>query len=129
MSLEAFLAAYPSDKIPRQSPDHGKTFVCRRGANTRTATYTEEFIWEDIYKGGQDVHDLIEMVKNNTKATRRPRRVREQSPDDETYTPKTPTKNRTISAATPQSRRSLATPGSRSVKKYVGTSPGLTRFN
>ena len=123
MSLEAFLAAYPSDKIPRQSPDYGKTFVCRRGANTRTATYTEEFVWEDIYQGGQGVHKLIEIAKNDTKATRRPRRVREQSPDDEAYTPKTPTKARTTSTATPQSRRSLATPGSRSVKKYFYAIP------
>ena len=51
-------------------------FVCRRGCNTRTATYTEEFIWEDLYSGtAADIYQLVEKVTNETKATRKRRRT------------------------------------------------------
>lgn len=114
MSLEAFLQQYPSGKIPRQSPDFGKTFVCRRGCNTRTASYTDEFIWEELLHSRGDVFKLIELVKQGTKATRRKRRARSQSPQDGAYHPETPTKTgRGASATTPQSKRALTTPGSR----------------
>jgi origin recognition complex subunit 1 len=117
MSMDAFLSAYPSGRIPRQSPDWGKTFVCRRACNTRTATYTDEFIWEEMYKGGEDVYNLINMVKEGTKATRR-RRNRSPSPTEAAYQPpQTPSKTGRSAAATPSSRRTQATPGSRSTKK------------
>jgi origin recognition complex subunit 1 len=90
MSLDAFLSKYPSGKVPRQDPDHGKIFVCRRACSTRTATYTDEFIWEELYGGAGDIYNLIDFVKTKTKATRK----------------KT-------------SKRTQATPGSRSTKKYV----------
>ncbi len=71
-SPEVFLSKYPTGKIPRNSPDFGKSFVCRRGCNTRTATYTAEFTWEEIYHGNEeDIYRLIEKVKNETKATRK----------------------------------------------------------
>ncbi|KFY52344.1 hypothetical protein V496_08533 [Pseudogymnoascus sp. VKM F-4515 (FW-2607)] len=73
-SSKSFLAKYPGGRIPRNSKEHGKSFFCRRGCNTRTATYTEEFIWEDIYHGtDEDIFNLIERVKNETKATRKRR--------------------------------------------------------
>lgn len=81
MSLEAFQKAYPQGKIPRSSRDHGKVFVCRRGCNTRTATYTDEFVWEDVYRGADDIGKLGELVKNGTKATRRRKVQRAESPD------------------------------------------------
>lgn len=81
MSLESFQRQFPNGKIPKNSRDHGKVFVCRRGCNTRTATYTEEFIWEDIYQGAEDIPGLIELVKSGTKATRKTRAPRAESPD------------------------------------------------
>jgi origin recognition complex subunit 1 len=80
MSLAAFNKRYPSGSIPRKSPDYGKVFVCRRGCNTRTATYTEEFVWEDIYAGAGDIQDLIDRVQSQTKATRK--RKRDKDLDD-----------------------------------------------
>ena len=74
VSLNTFKEKYPSMKIPRNSKDHGKMFICRRGCNTRTATYTEEFIWEETYQGAEDIYDLVERVKSQTKATRKRRR-------------------------------------------------------
>lgn len=118
MSLEAFLASHPSGKVSRHRPDFGKTFICRRGCNTRTATYTDEFVWEDVYRGGHDIFDLIERVKRETKAARQRRKPRSQSPHDAAYLPpQTPTKGATRPATTPQSRRGHAEPGSRSNKK------------
>ena len=118
-SLEAFLSKFPSGKIPRHYPEFGKTFVCRRGCNTRTATYTDEFVWEDMYRGGDDVFDLIERVEKGTKAVRGGRRkARSQSPQETVYLPQTPTKGGTRSVRTPQSKRGHAEPGSRSQKRY-----------
>ena len=83
ISQQAFLARYPSGKVPRSSKDFGKTFVCRRGCNTRTATYTDEFIWEDVYRGAEDIADLIQRVKSQTKATRKKRKRGEEYEGDE----------------------------------------------
>ena len=74
VSLNAFHKKYPSGKIPRNSKDYGKMFICRRGCNTRTATYTDEFIWEETYQGAEDIYDLVERVKSQTKATTKRRR-------------------------------------------------------
>ena len=80
MSLTTFQKKHPSGKVPKSSSDYGKIFVCRRGCNTRTATYTEEFVWEDIYRGPKDVDDLVERVRTQTKGTRK--RKRKASDDD-----------------------------------------------
>ncbi|MCJ1475590.1 Origin recognition complex, subunit 1 [Lambiella insularis] len=81
MSLAAFAAKYPSGKIPRSSKHYGKTFVCRRGLDTKTAFYTDDFVWEDLYKGEQDINKLIRFVEAQTQAkagaTRKRRRDRE----------------------------------------------------
>ncbi|KAE8453735.1 hypothetical protein EG329_009246 [Mollisiaceae sp. DMI_Dod_QoI] len=56
MSQKDFAKKYPKGTIPRRSKDYGKTFFCRRGCNTATASYTEEFIW------GDDALDTEEQV-------------------------------------------------------------------
>ncbi|KAK5987675.1 Origin recognition complex subunit 1 [Cladobotryum mycophilum] len=115
MSLDAFLGNYPSGKIPRSSPDYGKTFVCRRGCNTRSAVYTDEFIWENVYRGEQDIHDLNDLIEKGTKPTRRRRRM--PSPEDVTYLPpQTPTKSSRSTAATPTSKKSYARSGSKKLE-------------
>lgn len=70
LSSSHFRALYPTGTIPSKSKDYGKMFVCRRGCNVRTATYTDEFEWEEIYRGADDLANLIERVKCETKATR-----------------------------------------------------------
>ncbi|CAN8099524.1 unnamed protein product [Discula destructiva] len=143
MSLEAFQKAYPQGKIRKSSKDHGKVFICRRGCSTRTATYTEEFQWEGLYRGAEDIHNLIELVKSGTKATRRKQKVpREESPDalfddagggDEEWkakrqvsTPKKPRSKpgtpRKPKMATPSSHRKIV------VKKHLEFTPLATRF-
>lgn len=72
LSAAAYSSLYPTGKIPRSSKAYGKTFICRRGCNTRTATYTAEFIWEETFQGSvEDVARLIERVKTETKASRK----------------------------------------------------------
>ncbi|KAM5370686.1 hypothetical protein ACJZ2D_008400 [Fusarium nematophilum] len=131
-SLDAFLARHPQGRIPRNRPDYGKTFVCRRGCNTRTATYTDEFVWEEVYRGEDDLFSMMDMIKNGTKATRRRRKARSPSPTEAAYhPPQTPTKTgRGSTVPTPTSRRSQAEPGSRtkrSTSKRLEFTPLATR--
>ena len=83
LSERAFLERWPSGKVPKSSKDFGKVFVCRRGCSTRTASYTEEFVWEDVFRGPDDLPALIERVKGETKATRTKRRRSELEEGDE----------------------------------------------
>lgn len=129
MSAEAYFAKFPSGKIPRSSQDYGKTFVCRRGCNTRTATYTPEFKWEEIFTGTEDdVHNLIAKIKSETKASRKPRSTRDRQDQDETYRSskhddelrlQTPSKKRKVSSvATPQKPRTPSKSMTPNHKRY-----------
>ncbi|KAI1304718.1 ATPase [Xylaria venustula] len=72
MSFPAFSREFPTGKIPRSSSAYNKTFVCRRGCNARTTTYTSEFIWEDIFSGSSDdIAKLKRLVQGGTKSTRK----------------------------------------------------------
>lgn len=86
MSPAVFRKKFPGGRIGRQSKDYGKTFICRRGCNTRTASYTDEFVWEDIYKGTvEDIESLVDLVKTGTKATRKRRQAKIESADIYNY--------------------------------------------
>lgn len=140
--MESFLAKHPNGRISRSSRDFGKTFFCRRGCNTRTATYTEEFDWKEIYHGTEeDILKLIERVKSETKATRKKRGERKytQHEDDfveaddhditetprkrqKTTTARTPTKARTPSKLLTPSHKRIV------VKKPLEFTPLGTRI-
>ncbi|KAK3394000.1 P-loop containing nucleoside triphosphate hydrolase protein [Podospora didyma] len=156
MSHAEFTKKYPAGKVPRKSKEFGKVFVCRRGCNMRTCTYTDEFVWEDVYRGRDDIDSLRELVEKGTKATRRKRQPKEQSPerdfaldgideDDADFAPGTKTaimrtpkkaKIRNGDAVTPSSgKRGKAskpvTPSSHRrimVKKHLEFTPLATRF-
>ncbi|ORY13527.1 P-loop containing nucleoside triphosphate hydrolase protein [Clohesyomyces aquaticus] len=120
MSLDEFNKRYPNGQIKKSSRDYGKVFVCRRGCNTRTTTYTREFKWEDVYTGVDDIPRLAELVESQTKATRKrgPRQRKEVDLDDfiapesdDDGGPKTPRKRRRLNdATTPTSTRKNLTP-------------------
>lgn len=126
VSVDKLKQKYPSGKIPRSSEDNGKTFVCRRGVTARTATYTDEFIWEDVFHGVDDLRSLAEHVKSETQTTRghKPDTVlRRKEPKDLDFVvvddgnkengPRTPKKRRNIEASTPKSMSKLVTPTSK----------------
>ncbi|EEY18975.1 origin recognition complex subunit 1 [Verticillium alfalfae VaMs.102] len=76
LSFDMFQRRYPLGRAPRNS----KVFMCRRGCNTRTAIFTEEFCWEDIFCGTEDdIHGLVQYLQANTKSTRRQRPGRDES--------------------------------------------------
>lgn len=84
MSEQEFYVKYPIGKIPRNAKGYGKTFICRRGCNTRTSTYTEEFKWEDLYDGSEKSLDqLRQRLENDTMATRKRRPEKRKVADDD----------------------------------------------
>ncbi len=145
LSREAFDRRYPGVKIPRNSADHGKVFVCRRGVNSRTATYTDEFQWEDVYRGKDDMESLLDLVETNTTKTRKRKAlksIKEHDLDDFVVgegegDPQTTRKRRKLASGTPTpskakqlTPRKLATPTGRKIvtKKPLEFTPLGTRL-
>lgn len=127
MSEALFNQMFTNGKVPRSSKDHGKVFVCRRGVNTRTASYTDEFIWEDIYHGQEeDIDSLVDLINSQTvrsraagtRGTRKPaprRNVKDLDnfvvPSSDEEGPSTPRKKKQkLTASTPTSRHEHASP-------------------
>jgi origin recognition complex subunit 1 len=131
VSHPEFLRRFPNGSVPRTSKAYGKTFVCRRGVNDRTTTYTDEFIWEEKYRGQQDLQSLLTLVEQHTLKTRRSKATRTTQledieefieHDDNDEDPATPRKKRKSGskAVTPSKRkqvspRKLATPSGRKI--------------
>lgn len=145
LSKDVFDKRYPSGKVPRGSKDFGKVFICRRGANTRTATYTDEFIWEDVYRGKQDLENLSELVERQTVKTckrKAMKSIKEHDiddfvDDDDDDQPGTPRKRRklapgtlTPSKAKQLTPRKFATPTGRKIvtKRPLEFTPLGTRL-
>jgi origin recognition complex subunit 1 len=147
LSPDDFQRLYPTGQIKKTSKDYGKVFVCRRGCNTRTTTYTSEFKWDNVYKGADDIDSLVELVDSQTKATRRgvgrPKKQQHGVDDfiipdsDDEGVPKTPRKRRKLNEATtptstrksPAARKFLTPTHKRVViKKQLEFTPLGTRF-
>ena len=156
MSPAAFNKKYPSGKVSRKAKEFGKVFVCRRGCNSRTCTYTDEFVWEKLYHGADDIQPLKAFIEKGTTAARGRRpKARKESPerdytrdedededgdtDGEAYAGdkfRTPSKKAKFrDAVTPGSRRKRgtsnpATPSSHRkimIKKHLEFTPLATR--
>lgn len=140
LSPDLFNARYPSGKVPRSSKDYGKVFTCRRGCNTRTTTYTDEFVWENVFQGPDKVESLIDMVDSQTLRTRRRKASAKASQyqddgddqeddfvvddEDEDGRLRTPRKRRKTAVSTPTSKRKTASP----LKKQLLTTPSHRRI-
>lgn len=118
MSPDRFKEKFPKGTVPKTSTLYGKVFICRRGVNSRTATYTEEFIWEEIYSDYDHLFDLEDLIKSQTKMTRKrgPKSKEDHEEfvvgdDEDPDAPKTPKKKRKFNdATTPTSKRKDLTP-------------------
>ncbi|KAH7030798.1 P-loop containing nucleoside triphosphate hydrolase protein [Microdochium trichocladiopsis] len=139
MSQQEFTKAYPTGKVPKTSPGYGRTFVCRRGCNLRTTTYTNELLWEEIYSGREeDIVQLLEIIEKGTQSTRKRRKTAEakseayEAPppggvedDDEIIAtgraPTTPRKRQKTSTVVTPSQRKII------VKKALEFTPLATR--
>ncbi|KAL5315572.1 hypothetical protein ACEPPN_016440 [Leptodophora sp. 'Broadleaf-Isolate-01'] len=144
MSEKAFNKKYPTGKIPKRSREYGKTFICRRGCDTRTAKYTDEFIWEDIQHGSEDqVNDLLVRIESETKPTKKRKYQKRTKGDDdfkggfvdedelETHTPRKKQKFSMVSTPKkPRTPSKLLTPSHKRVviKKPLEFTPLGTRM-
>ena len=73
MSKDVFFAKYPNGAPPKgkeQLSDYNKCIVCRRGVNQLQGRYTEEFVWEDVYREDR-IFDLIAMIKDGLKKAKK----------------------------------------------------------
>lgn len=71
---------YPKGEIPKSSKDLHREFVCRKGLQSRTITYTPEFIWEDMYQGTEDsMTRLLQFVDDETMAPKNDRKRKASS--------------------------------------------------
>ncbi|KAF7912015.1 uncharacterized protein EAE98_011772 [Botrytis deweyae] len=72
LSEEAFKVKFPTGKIPRNRKENGKTFICRRGLHSKSVTYTDEFVWDDVYHNTEEsVEKLIEKIENSLPSNKR----------------------------------------------------------
>ncbi|KAL4939988.1 hypothetical protein BDV06DRAFT_27966 [Aspergillus oleicola] len=136
MSKDAFFARYPDGTRPKakdELAEYNKCIVCRRGVSQLQGRYTEEFVWEDVYKQDQ-IHELVNMIKDGLKAAKK----RKQADTDYVETndavdeaPTTPRKRQRVANATPQSKRqkAMTTPSHKRiiVKKPLEYTPLGTR--
>ncbi|KIW11937.1 hypothetical protein PV08_09210 [Exophiala spinifera] len=114
LSKDAFFQKYPGGQPPKSKSaanKYSKTILCRRGVKQRTLQFTEDFVWDEIYKGPENLLDLIDWIKEQTKGNKRRAAAKQEDldynqkaapPEEE---PKTPSKRRktTSTAATPRS--------------------------
>lgn len=148
LSEQAFNTKYPTGKIPKRDKEYGKTYIVRRGCNTRTATYTAEFDWETIKHGNEEeviaLHDRVECETQSTVKKRRGQKRtaadddfeggRAQDDNDEERKTQTPRKKHKFSSATtPRKARTpskLLTPSHKRVvvKKPLEFTPLGTRM-
>lgn len=83
VSAEEFHRQYPTGKVPRNSPDFNRIFVCRRGVNLRTTTYTSDFVWEEVFSGTREgIENLKAKVETETRATRKKTALGDDSNQD-----------------------------------------------
>lgn len=77
MSKDAFYAKYPNGNPPKNKADlaeYNKCIVCRRGVSQVQGRYTDEFLWEDVYRE-DNIYELISRVKDGLKAARKRKAV------------------------------------------------------
>lgn len=70
MSKDVFFSKYPNGAPPKGNEaiaEYNKCIICRRGVNQVQGRYTEEFVWEDVYREDK-IFDLIDMIKGGLKA-------------------------------------------------------------
>jgi len=110
LSKEAFLATYPNGQCPKSKSAinrFAKTIMCRRGVKQRTMQFTDEFVWDEIYKGPESLLSLIDWIKEQTRGKRRQAgpvpdpdaRYEQRQDGEDEEVPATPRKRRKLTAA------------------------------
>ncbi|KAL1955114.1 hypothetical protein VTO42DRAFT_9015 [Malbranchea cinnamomea] len=137
LSKDAFYAKYPNGEPPKGRSaiaEYNKSIICRRGVNQLQGRYTEEFIWEDIYRETEEgVLELIQRISTGLKKPRKRKAIDSVGGTDSSG-PVTPKKQQKIASVTGPSqsgrhRRVLRTPTQKRifVKKPLEFTPLETR--
>jgi origin recognition complex subunit 1 len=112
LSKQEYFETYPEGKQPKSSAaanQYAKTIFCRRAVKQRTLHFTDEFVWDEIYRGEEDLLSLIDWIKEQTRDRKRHPQLQK---DDEDYEfrkdtddplPETPRKKRKTTVGTPRS--------------------------
>lgn len=130
LSKDAFMQRYPGGAPPKSkaaASQYGKTILCRRGVKQRTLRFTEDMVWDDIYKGSEDLLYLIDWIKDQTKGRKSQTSLKnadteycEKIEDMDDDQPKTPKKRKKLTST-------ITTPKS-SVKASKYTTPTHKRI-
>lgn len=141
LSKDDFARLYPDMEMPKSkaaAAKYAKTIMCRRAVKQRNMVFTDEFVWNDIYAGAQNLLDLLDWIQENTK--RKPKPKTEETEYSQAkelvdeVAPTTPKKRKkTTSAATPKSTvkaRQFVTPTNKRImiKKPLEITPLGTRL-
>jgi len=115
LSFGEMQAKYPGGKIPRGSKALGKTFMCRRGCNLRTTSYTNEFDWNDVFAKTGDIDSLVDLVQSQTLRTRKERQtskvvLESEHAVDEPTTPKKRRKSELPTTPKSRAEKQVRTP-------------------
>lgn len=145
LSKDAFYNKYPGGKPPRSKAAaalYAKTILCRRGIKQRTGRSTEEFVWEELYQGIEDLYGLVNWITEQTSDRRKQVESAHGAADkeyvqaeDRETEPRTPKKRRktTSTTSTPKSSTKsskFTTPTHKRIviKKPIEITPLATRF-
>ncbi|QIX02014.1 hypothetical protein AMS68_007531 [Peltaster fructicola] len=119
VSPKRYLSKYPNGVVPRSSKDY------------------EEFVWEDVYTGSQDMGRLVKMVEDQTIKTRKRKAHADLHEKNAAGEPSTPSKRRKTTDPTPtpskvmqNTPRVLVTPSHKRImtKKPLEFTPLGTRL-
>lgn len=112
LSEKEFLKTYPKGEAPKSksaASRFAKTVVCRRAVKQRNMAFSEEFDWLEFYKGVENLLDLLDWIREQTK--RKPKaqaddhEYQHQRDTDADLQPSTPKKRKKVTSAaiTPKS--------------------------
>lgn len=116
MSKDDFFKKYPNGEMPKSKSaanKFSKTIMCRRAIKQRNMVFSEEFVWNDLYKGAESLLELLDWIQEHTKRKATVKlneeadaeyRQTKDSKEPEELIPMTPRKRKkTTSAVTPKS--------------------------
>jgi len=70
MSKKEFLKTYPNGEMPKSktaAAKFAKTIMCRRAVKQRNMVFSDEFDWDELYRGADSLLELLDWVQEQTK--------------------------------------------------------------
>ncbi len=86
LSQTTFNKEFPHGKTTRNVKDYVKTYFCRRACDHWSSTYSDDFIWEDLYfrhSTEENMLDLLHKVEMWTQGKKKTKRKRETRTEED----------------------------------------------